>query len=92
MTWWGKNAVRKNLRPVLNCRNSAETRQENANTIPEEKYREFVKKFGISEEMRPGFQDLMKRVIESDAFIFVPVIDVSQWKQPQGRNRRRAKS
>ena len=84
--------MRENLRPVIYCRNSTETRQENASKIQEEKCRDFAKKSGLDEEMRSGFQDLMKRVAENDSFIFVPVIDVSRWKRFQDTNRRRTKS
>jgi len=72
MTWWEKNAVRKNHRPVIYCRNSAETKQEKSNTIQDEKCWTFA-------EIRPEFQALMKRVVENDSFIFVPVMDVSRW-------------
>jgi len=85
MKWWEMNAVRENIRPVIYCRNSAETRQEKSNAIQDDKYRTFA-------EMRSEFQELMRRVAEDDSFIFVPVIDVTKWERFQSRNRRRTKS
>jgi len=65
MTWWKNNAVHKKLRPVIFCRNSAETGQENSIKTPKEKCREFAKKFGHDEEMRPRFQDTNYRRTKS---------------------------
>ena len=92
MTWWEKDAVYKNLRPITYCCNSAEVGRENSSEIQEETIRTFAEKYGLNEEMRPEFQSMMKRVVEDNSIIFVPVIDVSRWQRFQGRNRRRAKS
>jgi hypothetical protein len=92
VTWWTKNAVRKNFRPVLYCRNSAETRQEDANKNLEKKCREFAVQTGLDAEMRQKFQDMIKRIAEDDSCIFVPDIDISRWERPKSKKRRRAKS
>ena len=80
-----KNAVHENIRPVIYCRNSAETEQEKSNAIQDEKCRTF-------EEMHPEFQKLLKRVIEDNSISFVPFIDVTKWERFIDTNRRRAKS
>jgi len=42
-------------------------------------------------EGRPGFQELMKRIVENKSFSFVLAYDVTQWKQVQDTSRGRAK-
>ena len=92
MTWWEKDAVHKNLRPITYCRNSAEVGRENSSVIQEETVRTFAEKSGLNKELRPGFQELMKRVVEDNSIVFVPVIDISQWEQFHDTKRRRTKS
>jgi len=92
MTWWKKDTVHKKLRPITYCRNSAEVGRENSSEIQEETSQTFAEKSGLNKELRPEFQELVKRVVEDNSIIFVPVIDVSQWEQFQDTKRRRTKS
>ena len=84
--------MHNNLRPITYCRNSAETGQENSSEIQEETSRTFAEKYGLNEEIRPGFQELMKRVAEDHSIIFVPVVGISRREQFQDTNRRRTRS
>ena len=75
-------------RAITYCRHSADVEQDNSCDAVCADHG----KSGLNDEMRPGFQELMKRVVEDDFFSIVRVYDVTQRQRSQGRNRRRAKS
>ena len=74
-------------------RNSSDIGQENSCDIQYENNMAFAKKHnieviavfedrgksGLNAEGRPGFQALMKRVVEDDSFSIILVYDVSRW-------------
>jgi len=78
---------------VIYIRNSADIGQENSCDIQEEKCRAFAEKHGfevvavfadrgtsgLNAEGRPGFQAMMKRVVEDNSFSIILVYDVSRW-------------